>query len=431
VRVTWCRAQGPESTTKLNRNYPEGVYRFGPFQLDLAGGQLLRDGQALKLRPKAFEMLQLLVENQGRLVSKDELHETVWQGRFVSDDSLVQALADIRRALGDEAGMIATVPKRGYRFDADVSGTPARGSGRPPGGPMPHTCYALSGELSIAYQVLGSGPIDLVSVPGWVTHLEYGWEEPSLARFQRRLADESRLILFDKRGTGLSDRDSGLPTLQQRMDDVRAVMDAVGSKRAVLFGMSEGCGMAMMFAATYPERTRGLILCGPFAKREWSEDYPWAPTPAKRQTFYNEIERHWGGPVGIEDIAPSRADDPGFRDWWASYQRRSASPAAALALAHMNTKIDTRSILPKIEAPTLVMHRTGDRDTLVEEGRYVAEHIPGARFVEFAGDDHLYFAGNQDEVLECAADFLAELAAQAEDDDGSGAFRSPHLPHAG
>ena len=418
----------------MDRNYPERSYAFDPFELDLAAGRLTRDGRELKLRPKAFALLQLLVEHQGRAVSKDELHEAIWQGRIVSDDSLVQALSDIRRALGDQAGMITTLPKRGYRFDAPVHLVPSRtGADAASDGAsddrVPETRYALSGDLRIAWQVIGDGPLDLVYVPGWVTHLEYGWEGPELARFQRRIAGFSRLILVDKRGTGLSDRDSGLPTTEQRMDDVRAVMDAAGSRRAVLFAMSEGCGMAMMFAATYPERTQALILYGGFAKRVWSPDYPWAPTPAERQRFFNAIERDWGGPIGIEDIAPSRAQDPAFRSWWGTYQRRSASPAAALALAHMNTLIDVRSVLPGIEAPTLVLHRNRDRDALIDEGRYIAEHIPHARFEELDGEDHLVFAGDQDALLDRARAFLAELFPTGGDGEGARAssFVKPRL----
>ena len=409
------------------RNSSESGYRFGPFTLDLAGGRLTQDGREVKLRPKAFEVLKLLVENSGRLVPKDELLDAIWQGRFVTDDSLTQALSDIRRALGDEARMIVTVPKRGYRLDAAVHGGPGRTLDGSTAGPAIETRYALSGDLHIAYQIIGDGPIDLVCIPGWVTHLEYGWEEPRLARFYRGLAGFSRLILFDKRGTGLSDRDSGLPTLAQRMDDVRAVMDAVGSTRAALFGISEGGGMAMMFAATYPERTEALILFGAFAKREWAADYPWAPTPAERRKFFNGIERSWGGPIGIEEIAPSCASDPDFRNWWATYQRRSASPAAALALAHMNTRIDTRPVLEKISTPTLVMHRTDDGDADVEEGRFIAARIPGARFVELAGRDHLVFVGDQEAVLKCTSDFLSDLLARRESDTAPTAFRSPSL----
>ena len=197
----------------------------------------------------------------------------------------------------------------------------------------PVTKYAKSGDVNIAYQIVGEGPIDLVFVPGWVSHLEYMWEEPSVARFFNQLASFSRLILFDKRGTGLSDQTTDLPTLEQRMDDVRAVMEAAQSERAAVFGMSEGGNMCLLFAATYPERTVALITFGVFAKRVWDPEYPWAPTPEERQKFYDALEHEWGGPLGIEDLAPSRANDESFREWWATYQRRSVSPRAALALA--------------------------------------------------------------------------------------------------
>jgi pimeloyl-ACP methyl ester carboxylesterase len=274
---------------------------------------------------------------------------------------------------------------------------------------IPETRYAKSGDINIAYQLLGSGPIDLIYVPGWVSHLEYGWEEPSLARFYRKLSSFSRLILFDKRGTGLSDQSTNLPTLEQRMDDVRAVMEAVGSERAVIFGMSEGGNMAMLFAATYPERSIALITFGVFAKRVYDPEYPWAPTPEQRQKFYDAIENEWGGPVGVEDVAPSKASDERFRQWWASYQRRSASPRAALALARLNTMIDVRHVLPAIRVPTLVLHRTEDRDANVEEGRYIAAHIPNARFVELPGEDHLLFVGDQDAVLSEVQTFVENL----------------------
>jgi pimeloyl-ACP methyl ester carboxylesterase len=271
---------------------------------------------------------------------------------------------------------------------------------------IPETRYAKSGDINIAYQVLGTGPIDLIYVPGWVSHLEYGWEEPSLARFYRKLASFSRLILFDKRGTGLSDQSTNLPTLEQRMDDVRAVMEAVGSERAVIFGMSEGGNMAMLFAATYPERTIALITFGVFATRVYDPEYPWAPTPEQRQKFYDAIENEWGGPIGVEDLAPSLAHDERFRHWWASYQRRSASPRAALALAKLNTMIDVRHVLPAIRVPTLVLHRVDDRDSNIEEGRYIAAHIPNARFVELPGQDHILFVGDQDAVLDEVKHFV-------------------------
>ena len=279
---------------------------------------------------------------------------------------------------------------------------------------MPETHYARSGDVNIAYQVLGEGPIDLVYVPGWVSHLEYGWEEPTLARFYRKLASFSRLILFDKRGTGMSDQSRDFPTLEQRMDDVRTVMEAVNSERAVIFGMSEGGNMALLFAATYPERTIALVTFGVFAKRVYDPEYPWAPTPEQRQKFFDALKHEWGGPVGVEDLAPSMAHDERFRNWWATYQRRSASPRAVMELAKHNTAIDTRHVLPAIRVPTLVLHRTDDRDCNVAEGRYVAAHIPNAKFVELPGQDHILYVGDQDSVLREVRNFIDNLPRTTE-----------------
>jgi class 3 adenylate cyclase len=272
----------------------------------------------------------------------------------------------------------------------------------------PETRYARSGDVNIAYQVVGDGPLDLVLVFGWISNIELAWEEPHLRRFLDRLASFSRLILFDKRGTGLSDRVSlnDLPTLEQRMDDVRTVMDATGSERAALFGMSEGGPMCILFAATYPDRTVALVTCGTYAKRRWSADYPWAPTPEERQVFYDAIEYRWGEELGLDTLAPSRVDDPVLRSWLEAYVRRSASPSAALALARMNTEVDVRDVLPSVHVPALIMHREGDRDSAVDEGRYIAGRIPGARFVELHGMDHLPWIGDQDEVLSEIEEFL-------------------------
>jgi pimeloyl-ACP methyl ester carboxylesterase len=262
--------------------------------------------------------------------------------------------------------------------------------------------------------VLGDGPVDLVFVMGWLSHLEYFWTDPSFASFLRRLASFSRLILFDKRGTGLSDRVpiSALPTLEHRMDDVRAVMDAAGSRRAVLCGVSEGAAMSALFAATYPQKTAGLVMIGGYAKRIRGGDYPWGPTEAEREHFLAAIQDGWGGPVGLEERAPSLAEDSQFRQWWATYLRMSASPAAAVALTRMNSQADIRGILPNISVPTLVLHRTGDRCLNVEEGRYLASRVPGARFVELPGADHLPFVGDQEAIVQPIEAFLAEASAE-------------------
>jgi pimeloyl-ACP methyl ester carboxylesterase len=280
---------------------------------------------------------------------------------------------------------------------------------------VPETRYAKSGDVSIAYQVVGDGSLDLVYVSGWVSNLELMWDEPQYERFLRRLASFSRLIVFDKRGTGLSDPVAldHLPTLEQRMDDVRAVMDAVGSERAAVFGNSEGGQMSLLFAATYPERTVALVTQGTFAKRLWSPDYPWAPTPEAREQEIRDIEASWAD-LDVTTLAPST--DDAFRRRLAAYFRRSASPAVGAAFLRMNTQADLRAVLPTIRVPTLVIHRADDRDVSVEEGRWIASQIPGARYVELPGIDHVPWVGNQDEVLDEIEEFLTGARPAPEPD---------------
>jgi pimeloyl-ACP methyl ester carboxylesterase len=271
---------------------------------------------------------------------------------------------------------------------------------------VPDTRYARSGDLNIAYQVTGEGPIDLVYAMGWVSNLEAFWQEPTVASFFNRLASFSRLILFDKRGTGLSDRVpiDRLPTLEQRMDDVRAVMDAAGSERAALFGVSEGGPMCALFAATFPQRTSALVMYGSYAKRVWDPEYPWAPTPEERENWYRLLERDWGSGADVENLAPSA--DERFREWWARYLRMSASPGAAVALGRMNTAIDIRQLLSAIRVPTLILHRTGDRDIDVGGSRWMTGQIAGAKYVELPGDDHLPWVGGQGAILDEVEEFL-------------------------
>lgn len=273
---------------------------------------------------------------------------------------------------------------------------------------VPETKYALSGDVNIAYQVVGQGSLDLVYVSGWVSNVELAWENPVARRFLERLASFSRLILFDKRGTGLSDPvpEDQLPTLEQRMDDVRAVMDAVGVQRAAIFGWSEGVPMSALFAATYPERVSHLVLYGGYARRIRTQEYPWAPTWEERQKFFDAIAQGWGGVVDLDTLAPSVANDEPFKQWWATYLRRSASPKRALALARMNTDVDIRSILPAIRVPTLILHRRGDLDADVGGSRWMASQIPKAKYVEPEGVDHLPFAGDTDALLDEIQEFL-------------------------
>jgi pimeloyl-ACP methyl ester carboxylesterase/DNA-binding winged helix-turn-helix (wHTH) protein len=430
----------------MTRQQSKRLYAFGAFRLDAGERVLFGGGGAVPLTPKAFDTLLALVESGGRVLGKEELMRRVWPDSFVEENNLAQNISVLRKTLGAEGGgrkYIETVPRRGYRFVADVSAgreghasppeeeandatargrvtpaglelpllhlgrEPSRGFGLPHGR-QPETMYARSGEVNIAYQVVGDAPLDLVLVTGWVSHIEYCWREPSFARFLRRLSSFSRLILFDKRGTGLSDRvhANRLPSLEQRADDVRAVLDAVGSERAALCGVSEGGAMCGLFAATYPERARALVMIGGYATRVRDADHPWAPTPEERRDFFEEILRGWGGPVGLAERAPTVAADPRFREWWAAYLRTGASPGAALALTRMNDEIDVRRVLPSIRVPTLVLQRAGDRCVEAGAGRYLARRIRGAKYVELPGRDHLPFVGDQDAVLDEVEEFL-------------------------
>lgn len=283
--------------------------------------------------------------------------------------------------------------------------------------PVPETRYARAGDISIAYQVVGDGPFDLVHIPSWITNVEENWGEPSYARFLRRLASFSRLIIFDKRGTGLSDRVASPPTLEHRIEDLQAVMAAAGSSEAALFGSTEGSAMCALFAATWPERTRALVMYGAYAKRIRSADYPWGPSLAERQVSYDEIQQNWGSPNVLLNLLAREAQvDERFRQWWAGYLRRSSSPGAALALTQWNSEIDIRRVLPSIRVPTLVLHRTDDPLCPVEGARYIAANIPEARYVEVPGADHMPFIGDIDALLDPVQEFLTGAPPAVEPD---------------
>jgi len=266
--------------------------------------------------------------------------------------------------------------------------------------------YARSGDVNIAYQVVGEGPLDLVLVLGWVSHLAYVWELPAMAAFLNRLASFSRLILFDKRGCGMSDRVHPLPTMEQRMDDVRAVMDAAGSKRAALLGISEGGVMSALFAATYPERTAGLIIDGSYPSALIRPGYPWGMTDEQHETRIGLVKDIWGKVIGMERYAPSQRDNPEVARWWATFTQMSASPGDAADLYRMNTTIDIRDILSAIRVPTLIIHARGDKIAPIEAGRYFADHIPNARLLELNSDDHWPYFGDADQVIGEVQEFL-------------------------
>ena len=281
---------------------------------------------------------------------------------------------------------------------------------------FPEVRYAQSGDVHIAYQVLGSGDVDLVFVMGWLTNLETYWDEPSYRRFMQRLAGFTRLILFDKRGMGLSDH-TAIGTLEERMDDVRAVMDAVGSERAVLMGISEGAPLSMLFAATHPERTAGLIFVGGEVKEVLEEDWPWGQ--ATREEYDTHLQKILNGetPWGkVESVwfAPSREYDPAVVEWVGRLERTAASPAAAVAFMRLGSEIDVRHVAPSIRVPTLVMHTPEDPIVRFEQGRWLAEQIPGARFVELEGRDHVPWFDVADQVIAETREFLTGFREAAE-----------------
>ena len=273
---------------------------------------------------------------------------------------------------------------------------------------IPSTHYVKSDDVHIAYQVIGEGSFDLLFVPGFVSNVETIWQSPEQSAFFRRLASFSRLILFDKRGTGMSDRSSQIFTLEQRMHDVQAILDAVGSKRAALFGISEGGPMSLLYTATYPDRTSALVLYGSYAKRSWAPDYPFGWKDKQWQTVLDDIEYNWGSPqsLNIAMRAPSIAGDPHTAERIASYYRASASPGAAGAILRMNREIDVRIVLPATRVPTLILHRTAEHVIDVEHARYMAQHIPGAKLIELAGEDHQPWLGDRDTVLNEVEKFL-------------------------
>ncbi len=262
------------------------------------------------------------------------------------------------------------------------------------------TRYAKSGEVHVAYQVFGEGP-DLIMAPGFVSHIENYWDEPRLARSLNKLGGFCRVVLFDKRGTGLSDRVAHLPAMDERMDDLRAVMDAVGIERAAQFGISEGGSLAALFAASHPERTNSLILYGAFARFRH-----WMATDEGFDALMKYMDERWGTGESLPAFAPTKADDAALRQWWGKFERLGASPSAAIALMRMNREIDISGILPSIKVPTLVIHLTGDTLVNVEGGRELAAGIPGARLVEIPGTDHLLFLDAGDRILAEIEEFL-------------------------
>jgi len=382
---------------------PRGGRFFWDAELNrLLGAALLATGDREEGEARLRRALDVAREQGSHML---ELRGAVSLGRLLHEQGRTAEARDLVAAAYERLGEGAETAdlRAAARLLAELDGSSAQA-------PPAEVRYARSGGLSIAYEVTGEGPIDLVLVPGFLSHLEMDRREPRHARFLDRLAEMARLVRFDKRGTGLSDRPGGVPDLETRMDDVRAVMEAAGSEQAVLFGYSEGGPLSILFAATYPERATGLVLFGAYAKRMGPvDDYPWAPTEARRRAHIEAMGGDWGYERHMRLICPS-ADDALAR-WWGERCRAAASPAAVRALLEMNSLIDVRAVLPAIRVPTIVVQRAGDEVVRPEEGRYLAEHIPGARLVELPGRDH-WVAHDPDGLVDAIRGFLAEIGGR-------------------
>jgi class 3 adenylate cyclase len=271
----------------------------------------------------------------------------------------------------------------------------------------PTTRYARSGELHIAYLVVGEGPIDVVFVPSWISQAEHYWEDSQVARYFGRLASFSRLIMFDRRGSGLSDPLPRAPTLEEQMDDVVAVMDAAGSEHAAVFAMLEGGAMAALFAASHPERTDALVLFEGQPRMTWAPDYDWALTREERETYVRDhLAESWGSGARVLSLSASAASNPRLVQWYGKLERLAAGPGMAAKLMLMNGEVDVRAVLGSIQAPTLVLHRRDDPFIDVRHSRYLADHIPGARLVLLPGSEALAFAGGEASELDEIEEFL-------------------------
>lgn len=387
------------------------LYRFGVFELDLARRELRRQGKAVPIQSKVLNLLAYLIEHRDRAVSKEEIQEAVWTGLYVTEASLTRAVMKARRALADDSehqAVIRTVHGHGYRFVADldcdeeatfigaelsVSASPVR--------------FTKSGDVHIAWREFGARARTILLIPGFVSHLEIALEPPGMIELIEGLCAFGRVVTFDRRGVGLSDRIGYPPTAEHTGQDIAAVLDAAGADTAVLMGVSESGPASALFAAAHPERTEALIIYGSMSKGLRSDDYPWGLSDEQYAAWLDLLERDWGKPVSLEFFAPSLTHDAAFRDWWAKFLRQGSSPGTVRDVIGALRDIDVRPMLGDIRCPTLVLHRKDDRAILFGAGRNLAELIPGARLVALEGGDHLFFVGNVQAMLAAIAAFLS------------------------
>ncbi len=330
--------------------------------------------------------------------------------RFTNAEIARRLVISVRTVESHVSSLLRKLNVRDRRGLAELAASLEGPTGNLTGDSVAPIRYARSDDLNIAYQVTGGGDVDLVLVAGFVSHLMLDWTERRHAHFLDRLGTFSRLIRFDKRGTGMSDRPQGLPDIETRMGDVEAVMDAARVERAVLFGYSEGGPMSILYAASHPERVQGLVIYSSYARRMRAPDYPWGFLPEERARYAAQLEQDWAFEADMHTMCPN-ADEELAR-WWGERCRAAASPGAARALIEMASLIDVRDALGAVQAPTLVLHRRDDVDANVEEGRYLAERIPGARFVELDGADH-FIGVDPDQILDPVEEFVRSLGAAA------------------
>jgi len=390
------------------------IYRFGGYRIDTTRFELAHQGRALPVEPQVLELLIMLLDNRDRVVTRDELLDRIWKGRIVSDTTLSSRIKTARQVIGDDGrtqGYIRTIHGRGFRFVGAVESEdplPPAAAGEPVPAARPVTRYARSGDIHIAYQLFGEGPVNLVLAPGFVSHIDNYWDNPDFNRWLTRLGGMARVAMFDKRGTGLSDRVSALPGMDERMDDLRAVMDAVGFDSACIMGISEGGSLATLFTAYHPARCDSLILYGSFAQFRY-----WFADEASLRVLFDYIESDWGSGKSLPWFAPSVAGDAEFIRWWGKFERLGATPGAVRSLMQMNSRIDISHVLPSIQVPTLVIHVSDDVLIDIAGGRELAANIPDARYVELPGRDHLPMTENAAGILDAVEDFLGQAPSRA------------------
>ncbi len=385
------------------------------FQQESLRQDLIRVLDALAENALQAGLLQEALNATRRRVAFDGLHEPS-QRRLMTlyfqTGQKAAALRQFRECVRLLQAELGTTPQAETRalFERIQSSVPPEQKVRRSA--IPRTGYVQSGEIYIAYQVVGrEGPDvpDILVVPGFVSHLEHIWKEPQLAGFLNGLAGMGRLILFDKRGIGLSDRLGYAPGLEQTCQDIEAVMTAAGSQQILLLGVSEGGPASLQFASLHPERVRGLMLYGTMAKGTRSPDYPFALRPDQYDRWLQHMLNAWGSPVNIEVFAPSRSDDTALRRWWAELLRLGASPGSVRLVLEVLRSIDVRPLLPRIRVPVLIIHRRDDQAVRAMAGRYLAGRIPRAQYVELAGSDHWWWSGDTQSILEAIARFIREL----------------------